>query len=479
MVMQPLQVQLHTDIPHSPKHDLMLKLWEIPDHTVEIIIILVLDIPGTNKMMDITGISRGMIKNMLGLMRDTISSIHPLCTHPSSSLNNTFPEALSRSLLQIAENQLRTIEAMKASQEGQAQAYREMMKTNKMRDDDVLFHSIEVYDGSNPVKFEKWMDSIDQVTCITGRNLKKELMKKSDSVVRNTLSMMDHRWSDNDIITKLCQDFSSLSTMNRVREDLKNLYKEPGEPVTLFIYKYGQMHYLSTGIRAEKETHLFTITGFITALEPKLNKMVARKYSDTRDKPRTLEAIFQIVERCSKKMLEANSLDRGNTSIVLSTFNEITEVNMNEVTQGQWNSNGNYGNKQSNKSWNKQDGYKGKKDFDKKPWQNKDQKSWNKDQKSQYGNKGSKPKDACISVTKYVKYFCPTGFDEGTFNVVTKLLHKKVEQAKRTGADIKSINAVECESFINIFKVPEQLYDAAYTQVIGETTPDIFGNDCD
>ena len=44
---------------------------------------------------------------------------------------------------------------MKASQEAQAQTYKEMMKTNKMRDDDTLFHSIEVYDGLNPAKFEK------------------------------------------------------------------------------------------------------------------------------------------------------------------------------------------------------------------------------------------------------------------------------------------------------------------------------------
>ena len=50
---------------------------------------------------------------------------------------------------------------MKASQEAQAEAHREMTKTNKMRDDDALFHSIEVYDGTNPAKFEKWkkMDS--------------------------------------------------------------------------------------------------------------------------------------------------------------------------------------------------------------------------------------------------------------------------------------------------------------------------------
>ena len=76
--------------------------------------------------------------------------------YPSTpSLNSTFPEALSKSLLQIAENQSRTIDAMKNSQEAQAEVYREMMNTNKMRDDDALFHSIEVYDGSNPAKFEK------------------------------------------------------------------------------------------------------------------------------------------------------------------------------------------------------------------------------------------------------------------------------------------------------------------------------------
>ena len=62
---------------------------------------------------------------------------------PAPSLNNSFPEALSRSLLQIAKNQSRTIDTMKASQEVQATAYKEMTKTNKMRDDDTLFHSIE------------------------------------------------------------------------------------------------------------------------------------------------------------------------------------------------------------------------------------------------------------------------------------------------------------------------------------------------
>ena len=66
-------------------------------------------------------------------------------------------------------------------------------------------------------------------------------------------------------------------------------------------------------------------------------------------------------------------------------------------------------------------------------------------------------------VTKDVKCFCPTGFDEGIFNAVTKLLHEKVEQAKRSGSDsAKTVNAIECDNFCNFFKIPEQLYDNSY-----------------
>ena len=80
-------------------------------------------------------------------------------------------------------------------------------------------------------------------------------------------------------------------------------------------------------------------------------------------------------------------------------------------------------------SMEKQHHYKGKKDFDKKPWFNMDQKLWKKDNKYQ-GNKEPKPKDTCITVTKDVKYFCPTGYDVGIFSAVTKLLSEKIETGK-------------------------------------------------
>ena len=179
-------------------------------------------------------------------------------------------------------------------------------------------------------------------------------------------------------------------------------------------------------------------------------------------------------------MLEADSFDHSNTFRVPSTINEISDAEINEVSHSHWNNTRNNDNKNGRKYTQKNQYYKGKKDFDRKPWQNKDQKPWNKDHKKQHGNKESKPKDACITITKDVKYFCPTGFDEGIFNAVTKLLHEKVEQAKRSGSDsAKTINAIEHDNFCNFFKIPEQLYDAAFTQVIGKATPKNLGEDTD
>ena len=119
-------------------------------------------------------------------------------------------------------------------------------------------------------------------------------------------------------------------------------------------------------------------------------------------------------------MLEAESFDCNNSTTfrLPSAVNELCSSNteINDVSHGKWNNNksGSYSNRQwnnkDNKPWNKQDN--NSKSFqgnDKKPW-NKDQKQWqNKGLKPWQTNKESKPKDACTTITKDVKYFCPTG----------------------------------------------------------------------
>ena len=109
--------------------------------------------------------------------------------------------------------------------------------------------------------------------------------EESGGVVHNILSMIDDQWTDDAIIAKLRQDFSSISTMNRAREELKSMVQPPGQPISVHIYKYNQAHFLATGIKAQNENHPSVIQEFIASLDTNLKRMVTKKYADVRHRP--------------------------------------------------------------------------------------------------------------------------------------------------------------------------------------------------
>ena len=151
-------------------------------------------------------------------------------------------------------------------------------------EDDALFAGIEVYDGEDPSHFEGWLDAVEQACNMTDQNLRKELMKKSTGAIRETLSMMNASWTDDDVISKLRQDFSSMSTMNRAREELKDLKQLPGQPISSYMYKYGRIHFLATGNQAHNERYPTAIMEFIESLNPKLMRALAKKHADPLNK---------------------------------------------------------------------------------------------------------------------------------------------------------------------------------------------------
>ena len=102
-----------------------------------------------------------------------------------------------------------------------------------------------MYGGEDPSCFEGWLDAVEQACNMMDRKLRKE----STGAIRETLSMMNASWTNNDIISKLRQDFSSMSTMNRAREELKDLKQLPGQPISSYMYKYGRIHFLARGIK--------------------------------------------------------------------------------------------------------------------------------------------------------------------------------------------------------------------------------------
>ena len=258
-----------------------------------------------------------------------------------------------------------------------------------------------------------------------------------------------------------------MSTMNRAKEELKDLKQLPGQPISSYMYKYGRIHFLATGNQAHNERYPTTIMEFIKSLNPKLMRALAKKHADLRTRPQMLQQAFNMVEEASRRILETESFERSSTVWFSGSVNNVYkhESEVNEVSRGRYN---NYkgGYNKSNYSKDK-GGYYGKKD-------------WNKNTKGSYQKKDdkkeSKDKDVYLMLTKDVKFCCPAGFNENIFNCACRMIHEKVNSARKSGiTDIKTVNAVKKDNFMHIFNFPD-VYDSAWAQATGEEDPGSSGH---
>ena len=329
-----------------------------------------------------------------------------------------------------------------------------------------------MYDGEDPSKFEGWLDAMEQACNMTDRTLCKELMKKSSGAIKGTLSMMNTAWTNDDIISKVRQDFSSMSTMNRAREELKDLKQLPGQPISSYMYKYGRIHFLVTGNQAHNERYPTAIMEFIESLNPKLMRALAKKHADPRTRPQTLQQAFNMAEEASRRILETESFKRSSTVRLVVSVNNIYqhESEVNKVSRGRYNNNNYKG------GYNKGN-YKGKNDYYGKQ-------DWNKNTKGSYQKKDdkkeSKDKDVYLMLTKDVKFHCPAGFNENIFACTCRMIQEKVDSARQAGVtNIKTINVVIKDNFMHVFNFPEDMYDSAWAQATGEEDPGSSGDTSD
>ena len=256
-------------------------------------------------------------------------------TFSSPAFNNTMAsDGVSISIIQLVENQSRSLDFILAGQQSQMDAYREMTHSNQAREDDALSAGIGVYGGKDPSRFEGWLDVVKQACNMTDRNLHKELMKKSTGAIREMLSMMNTAWTDNDVISKLRQDFSSMSTMNRAREELKDLKQLPGQPISSYMNKYGRIHFLAMGNQAHNERYPTAIMEFIKSLNPKLMRALVKKHANPRTRPQMLQQAFNMAEEVSRRILETESFKRSSTVWFSGSVNNIYqhESEVNEVS---------------------------------------------------------------------------------------------------------------------------------------------------
>ena len=293
-------------------------------------------------------------------------------------------------------------------------------------------------------------------------------MKKSSGAIRETLSMMNTAWTNDNVISNLRQDFSLMSTMNRAREELKDLKQLPGQLISSHMYKYGRIHFLATGNQACNERYPTAIMEFIESLNPKLMRAIAKKHADPRTRPQMLQQAFNMAEEVSRRILETESFERSSTVRFVGSVNNIYQCKsqVSEVSRGRYNNNYKGGYNKSN--------YKGKNDYYGK-------KDWNKNTKGSYikkeDKKESKDKDVYLTLKKDVKFHCPAGFDENIFACACRMIQEKVDNARKAGVtDIKTVNAVKKDNFMHVFNFPEDMYDSAWAQATGEEDPGSSGD---
>ena len=380
---------------------------------------------------------------------------------------------LSHSIMQLAETQSHSLEFFAAQQKSQIDVYQELTRSNKEKEHNALFTLIPVFDGDR-TQCEQWLDDMDQATRISGHDLRTELIKKSNGVVRNVIMMAHPDASDDDLINMIREDFSDAPMMNEAQEELLHMCQKPEEQMCVYVYRYGRMHQRSSGIRAAEETHQHVIQDFIKSLKPKIKNKFANKFAEGRFQPRTLDHAFSLALDLEKKIQIANSFrDDIMDSRTPTTVNEVQSFpldesrSVNEISNYRNNSNNHGKSNYSGKPWQqKNDGKLWQKKDNK--WQNRDNKSWqNKDKKSSQNNKskGDKPRDTCFTLSQDQKFFVPADCDENMFQIICTLVKVQINKAKQSGGNGKEINEISKDTLVNLLNISDETYDAAQSAV--------------
>ena len=382
-------------------------------------------------------------------------------------------DLLSCSIMQLAETQSRSLEIFAAQQKSQIDVYQELTRSNKEKEHDALFTLIPVFDGDR-TQCEQWLDDMDQATRISGHDLRTELIKKSTGVVRQVIMMAHPDASDDDLINIIREDFSDAPTMNEAWEELLHMRQKPEEQMRVYVYRYGHMHQRSSGIRAADETHQHVIQDFIKSLKPKIKN----KFAEGRFQPRSLEQAFSLALDLEKKIQIADSfrddiMDSRSPAMVnevqsfpLDESHAINEISSNSSYRNS-NSNGHGKSNYNGKPWHQKGNNKPWQNRDNK-WQNIDNKSWqNKDKKSWQNNKnkGDKPHNTCFTLSQDQKFFVPADCDENMFQIIYTLVKAQINKAKQSGSKTKEINEISKDTLVNLLNISGETYDAAQSPV--------------
>ena len=196
-----------------------------------------------------------------------------------STLGSILGQDLSATLIELANIQSRSLEMMAASQRSQQEAFQELTRVSKDKSNDSMFTAIKTFDGTDRQTFKDWIDKVDQACRANNRGFRTELFKKSAGAVRQVILSCSN-FSDDELVTKLRSCFSHAPTMNEAREELRNMQQMEHESISIYMYRWGQALYRSSGIRPSEERHPHVIKDFISSLKKNIRNKIANRWAE-------------------------------------------------------------------------------------------------------------------------------------------------------------------------------------------------------
>ena len=159
------------------------------------------------------------------------------------------------------------------------EALERLNESTRQRDHDHMFMSIEVYDDTDPKKFEPWIEQIEIACRISGRDPRVVALAKSTGAVTEVIRSMRPGLTWTDFKNELKRCFSESKSIVHAAAIFDSFRKqEDNENLRSYIHKYTKLHREATKRSSEDEYDTQAKLHFLSRLR---NSNIASKISQS------------------------------------------------------------------------------------------------------------------------------------------------------------------------------------------------------
>ena len=188
---------------------------------------------------------------------------------------------------------------------------------------------IPTFTGEEPEKCLEWITHIRNVCRQSGRSFQQELTNKSGLVVQNFLSSLDTNITENDLVEKMLQMFSDISTTTQAIKKLKEMRQSENESILAYNQRYKMLVERVEGKQIEFITSPVAMEMYLGTIIPPLCKSIKNSiFWGSKHAPNTVGEAMTKAQQLHVKHLYATGNEADEDSM-----KPTDDVVINEISQ--------------------------------------------------------------------------------------------------------------------------------------------------